>query len=69
MMNMSFANQLLCAAQLAAQPTRLAPQVPDVRAEIDHKVACLKLAAMGVQIDTLSEEQQRHLSSSQEGTS
>jgi len=68
-MDMGFADQLLCAVHLAAQPTRLAPQVHDVPSEIDHKVARLKLAAMGVQIDTLSEEQQRHLSSSQEGTS
>ncbi len=68
-MDMSFANQLLCAVHLATRPEPLAPQVHDVPLEIDQRVARLKLAALGVQIDRLSEEQQRYLSSWQEGTS
>ena len=36
--------------------------------EIDREIARLKLATMGVEIDTLTEEQQRYLSSWDEGT-
>ena len=53
-------------AHLAAQPV---PEVHDVRDEIDREVVRLKLAAMALQIDILSEQRQRYLSSWQEGTS
>ncbi|MBT8428458.1 MAG: adenosylhomocysteinase [Gammaproteobacteria bacterium] len=67
-MDMSFANQVLCAVHLASQRHRLEGRVHDVPAEIDREVARLKLKAMGIGIDTLTEEQRRYLTTWQEGT-
>jgi len=67
-MDMSFANQVLCAVYLARLDHKLENGVHNVPAEIDHEVAQLKLAAMNIRIDTLSEEQARYLSSWKEGT-
>ena len=67
-MDMSFANQALCIEHLARQERPLAPAVYTVPAEIDAEVARLKLAAMGVTIDTLTEEQKRYLSGWETGT-
>ncbi len=67
-MDMSFANQVLCAIHLAGRETRLDNCVHDVPQEIDQEVARLKLAAMGITIDILTDEQARYLSSWQEGT-
>ncbi|TCK18620.1 adenosylhomocysteinase [Thiogranum longum] len=67
-MDMSFSNQALCAMHLATQTQRLDNRVHGVPVEIDQEVARLKLAAMNVQIDTLTSEQTRYLSSWQEGT-
>jgi len=66
-MDMSFANQVLCAVYLAGHQ-QLENCVHDVPAEIDQKVARLKLAAMEIKIDSLTEEQQHYLTSWQEGT-
>ncbi|HZP27147.1 MAG TPA: adenosylhomocysteinase [Dehalococcoidia bacterium] len=66
-MDMSFANQALC-AEYMAQHRDLAPDVYNVPIEIDQQVASLKLASMNITIDQLSEEQQKYLSSWQEGT-
>jgi adenosylhomocysteinase len=67
-MDMSFANQVLCAVHLASQETRLENRVYDVPHDIDQEVARLKLAAMGIGIDVLTDEQARYLLSWQEGT-
>ena len=67
-MDMSFANQALCIEYLAQQHGRLDAAVYDVPQEIDEEVARLKLAAMGVTIDALTEEQERYLSSWEQGT-
>ena len=67
-MDMSFANQALCAEYVAANAGTLEKRVYDVPDEIDKEVARLKLNAMGIAIDTLTEEQQRYLSSWEEGT-
>ena len=67
-MDMSFANQILCAVHLVSQPQKLENQVHNVPTAIDQEVARLKLAAMAIQIDTLTEAQQRYLTSWQEGT-
>lgn len=67
-MDMSFANQALSAMYMAANAKSLTPNVYTVPAEIDSQVALLKLAAMGVSIDTLTPEQQKYLASWQEGT-
>ena len=67
-MDMSFANQALSIEYLAQQHGRLDAAVYDVPQEIDEEVARLKLAAMGVTIDALTEEQERYLSSWEQGT-
>ena len=67
-MDMSFAAQALTSAWLAKSYKQLSPEVHNVPQLIDEKVSRLKLAAMGVKIDTLTPEQQKYLSSWQEGT-
>jgi adenosylhomocysteinase len=67
-MDMSFANQALCVAWLAAQPASLDNRVHAVPGAIDREVARLKLVSMQLQIDTLTDAQQHYLSSWQEGT-
>jgi adenosylhomocysteinase len=67
-MDMSFANQALCAEYIAKNANRLERKVYDVPQEIDAEVARLKLHAMGIEIDTLTEEQKKYLSSWEEGT-
>ncbi len=67
-MDMSFANQALASAYLAANAGQLAARVYDVPAEIDQEVARLKLAALRVEIDQLTEEQRRYLTSWEQGT-
>jgi adenosylhomocysteinase len=67
-MDMSFANQALSLEYLARRHGELERRVYDVPPEIDAEVARLKLEAMGVAIDTLTDEQLRYLSSWEEGT-
>ena len=67
-MDMSFANQVLCAIHMQKHHGRLDNTVHNVPAEIDHQVARLKLAAMGIKIDQLTDAQRMYLSSWQEGT-
>jgi adenosylhomocysteinase len=67
-MDMSFANQALCAEFFAASGRRLEIAVHEVPIEIDQKVATLKLAAMGVEIDTLTLEQLAYAASWKSGT-
>ena len=67
-MDMSFANQALSAEYMVKNAASLEPGVYPVPTEIDEGIAALKLATMGVQIDTLTAEQQKYLSSWQEGT-
>ncbi|GAB4489458.1 MAG: adenosylhomocysteinase [Anaerolineales bacterium] len=67
-MDMSFANQALSAEYMAKNAAKLEKKVYSVPADIDAEIARLKLAAMGVQIDTLTEEQVKYLASWEEGT-
>ena len=67
-MDMSFANQVLCAIYMQQNHGKLDSAVHNVPAEIDHQIARLKLAAMGIEIDDLTEAQQMYLTSWQEGT-
>jgi adenosylhomocysteinase len=67
-MDMSFANQALCAEYMVREHKNLKPQVYDVPRDIDDEVARLKLEAMGVTIDTLTDEQERYLRSWELGT-
>jgi len=66
-MDMSFATQAL-AAEWLAQGKKLAPAVYDVPEAIEETVASMKLASMGISIDTLTLDQKKYLSSWQEGT-
>jgi adenosylhomocysteinase len=67
-MDMSFANQALCAEYMVKNKGKLEIKVHPVPREIDKEVARLKLKAMGVAIDTLTAEQQKYLASWEEGT-
>jgi adenosylhomocysteinase len=67
-MDMSFANQILSAIYMLDNHGRLENAVHDVPPEIDREIALLKLKAMQIHIDQLSDEQERYLSSWQEGT-
>jgi adenosylhomocysteinase len=67
-MDMSFANQALCAEYMAKNHEQLERRVYDVPEEIDKEVASLKLAAMGVGIDKLTPEQEKYLASWESGT-
>jgi adenosylhomocysteinase len=67
-MDMSFANQALAVEYLVREGRGLRPDVHPVPQALDDQVAALKLEAMGVTIDTLTPEQQRYLSSWEEGT-
>ncbi len=67
-MDMSFANQSLAAEWVVQRAGELERKVYVVPTEIDEEIARLKLATMGVAIDTLSEEQARYLASWDEGT-
>ncbi|HNO93839.1 MAG TPA: adenosylhomocysteinase, partial [Anaerolineales bacterium] len=67
-MDMSFANQALSAEYMAKNADKLEKKVYSVPAEIDNEIARLKLEAMGVKIDKLTDEQLHYLNSWEEGT-
>jgi adenosylhomocysteinase len=67
-MDMSFANQALCAEYMVEMAEQLEQQVYQVPEEIDRKIAELKLETMGVEIDVLTDEQRAYLSSWEVGT-
>jgi adenosylhomocysteinase len=67
-MDMSFANQALSAEYMVKSGKDLKKIVYSVPEDIDKEIARLKLEAMGINIDTLTEEQVRYLNSWQEGT-
>lgn len=67
-MDMSFATQALASSWVVANKATLKPQVYEIDPEIEVRVANLKLASMGISVDTLTEEQKKYLSSWQEGT-
>lgn len=67
-MDMSFANQALCAEYIARNYPKLAKKVYSVPEEIDKKIALLKLRAMGIKIDTLTPGQKHYLESWEMGT-
>jgi adenosylhomocysteinase len=66
-MDMSFANQALCAEHIAKSP-KMAAKVYTVPKEIDENVSELKLKAMGIEIDKLTTEQQKYLATWEMGT-
>ena len=66
-MDMSFANQALC-VEYMVKGRKSEPGVYPVPKDIDREVGRLKLASMGISIDTLTEEQTKYLESWEEGT-
>ncbi len=67
-MDMSFANQALSVEYAIQQAGTLERKVYGVPEDIDREIARLKLETMGVDIDTLTEEQANYLASWDEGT-
>lgn len=67
-MDMSFAGQALAAKYLVDHKGTLENKVYTVPQEVDQQIAAIKLQAMGIQIDTLTEEQVAYLNSWEEGT-
>ena len=67
-MDMSFANQALSVEYIVNNRGQLAPGVYDVPKDTDAEVGRIKLQAMGINIDTLSTEQQNYQESWEEGT-
>ncbi|MEX2225135.1 MAG: adenosylhomocysteinase [Dehalococcoidia bacterium] len=67
-MDMSFANQALCSEHVVNNQGKLRAEVYPVPPEIDAEIARLKLAAMGIDIDTLTAEQEKYLTSWESGT-
>jgi len=67
-MDMSFANQALSMEYILKNVGMLENRVYTIPEAIDREIARIKLASMGIQIDTLTEEQKKYLSSWEEGT-
>jgi len=67
-MDMSFANQALATEYAVQNAGSLEARVYPVPTEIDEEIARLKLETMGIDIDSLSEEQAKYLASWDEGT-
>ncbi|MGH7504705.1 MAG: adenosylhomocysteinase [Longimicrobiales bacterium] len=67
-MDMSFANQALGAEYLLGNASRLSRDVHRLPPDVDREIALLKLTAMGIDIDTLTPEQERYLASWDMGT-
>jgi adenosylhomocysteinase len=67
-MDMSFANQALGAEYMLKHAKTLQPQVYTIPRDIDKEIARLKLISMGIEIDALTPEQEKYLSSWESGT-
>lgn len=67
-MDLSFANQALCCEYLVKNRGKLEKKVYDVPTEIDEKIARLKLKTLGIEIDSLTEEQKKYIESWKIGT-
>ena len=67
-MDMSFANQALCVRYIVENHETLRNEVYPVPRDIDEEVAQLKLKSMGVEVEELTEEQKKYLSSWDMGT-
>jgi len=67
-MDMSFANQAKASEYLAVNKGKLEPGLHSIPREVDREIARLKLNAMGIKIDDLSQEQLKYMNSWTEGT-
>jgi adenosylhomocysteinase len=68
LMDLSFADQALCTRYLLEAAQQLPPAVYDVPPDIDERVAALKLQSLGVQLDSLNEDQRSYQNSWKLGT-
>ncbi|MDP8216108.1 MAG: adenosylhomocysteinase [Candidatus Kaelpia imicola] len=67
-MDLSFANQALSCEYLKENHASLEKRVYKVPDDVDAYIARMKLGSMGIDIDRLTEEQRRYISSWKEGT-
>jgi adenosylhomocysteinase len=67
-MDMSFANQAKACEYLVTHKGKLEPGLHSIPKEVDQEIAALKLKAMGIQIDTLTPEQEEYINSWTAGT-
>jgi adenosylhomocysteinase len=67
-MDMSFANQALACEYLVQNKGKLEPGLYSIPTEVDQEIARLKLQAMGIAIDTLTDEQVEYMNSWTAGT-
>jgi adenosylhomocysteinase len=67
-MDMSFANQALAAEYMVKNAAKLENRVYSVPADVDAEIARIKLDAMGIKVDALTDEQVKYLNSWEEGT-
>ena len=67
-MDMSFALQSLMSEYIVKNRDSLKPGMIDVPEDIDDRVGYLKLQSMGIEIDTLTEEQYNYIHGYEEGT-
>ena len=67
-MDMSFANQALCAEYMVKNYKKLERKVYSVPGKIDAEIAKLKLRSLGIRIDALTPEQKKYLESWEMGT-
>ena len=67
-MDMSFANQYLALCRLAKEGSEMEPIVYDITIEQDQELAKTKLATLGFEIDSLSDEQTAYLDDYNAGT-
>lgn len=67
-MDMSFANQAMACEYLVKNKGQLEPGLHSVPTEVDQEIARLKLQAMGIKLDTLTDEQIEYMNSWTAGT-
>ena len=67
-MDMSFANQALCAEYMSRNYKKLGNKVYSVPEKIDSEISRLKLKSMGIKIDVLTPAQKKYLQSWEMGT-
>lgn len=67
-MDMSFANQALACEHLVKNKGKLEPGIHSIPVELDREIARLKLTAMGIKIDALTDEQNEYINSWTVGT-
>ena len=67
-MDMSFANQFMAVLHLAKNKGQIKPDVHNLPKAQDQEIASIKLATMGITIDSLTDEQKKYLAGFEEGT-